>query len=84
MNNYAVNGHLKRVVGCKAFILELPHGPQRDFMTVCFLKSIKLPMSYVHYFRTINCNGVWSLDYNYMIPVEVEQGKDRPYKNNNL
>ncbi len=39
-------------------------------------------MLYAHYFRTIDCNGVQSLDY--MICVEVEQGKDRPYKNTNL
>jgi hypothetical protein len=51
-------------------------------MMVHFLKSIKLQMSYAHYFRTIDCNGVQSLDY--MICVEVEQGKDRPYKNTNL
>jgi hypothetical protein len=49
---------------------------------VRFLKSIKLQMWYAHYFRTINCNGVQSL--NYMIRVEVEQGKNRPYKNTNL
>ncbi len=47
-----------------------------------FLKSIKLQMSYAHYFRTIDCNGVQSLDY--IICVEVEQGKVRPYKNTNL
>jgi hypothetical protein len=82
MNNYVVNGHLKHVVSCQASILELPHGPQSDFMTVRFLKPIKLQMLYVHYFRTIDCNGVQSLDY--MIHVEVEQGKDRPYKNTNL
>jgi hypothetical protein len=51
-------------------------------MMVCFLKSIILQMSYAHYFRTINYNGVQSLDY--MICVEVEQGKDRPNKNTNL
>jgi hypothetical protein len=51
-------------------------------MMVCFLKSIKLQMLYAHYFRTINCNGVQSLDY--MIFVEVEQGEVRPYKNTNL
>jgi hypothetical protein len=39
-------------------------------------------MSYAHYFRTIDCNRVQSLDY--VILVEVEQGKDRPYKNTNL
>jgi hypothetical protein len=39
-------------------------------------------MSYAHYFRTIDCNGVQSLDY--MICVEVEQGEVRPYKNTNL
>jgi hypothetical protein len=39
-------------------------------------------MSYAHYFRTINCNGVQSLDY--MVGVEVEPGKVRPYKNTNL
>jgi hypothetical protein len=39
-------------------------------------------MSYAHYFRTINCYGVQSLDY--MICVEVEQGEVRPYKNTNL
>jgi hypothetical protein len=39
-------------------------------------------MSYAHYFRTIDCNGVQSLDY--MIRVEVEQGEVRPYKNTNL
>ncbi len=82
INDYLVNGHLKRVVSCQASILKLPHGPQRDFMMVRFLKSIKLQMSSAHYFRTINCNRVESLDY--MIRVEVEQGKDRPYKNINL
>jgi hypothetical protein len=82
MNDYVVNGHLKHVVSYQASILELPHGPQRGFMTVCFLKSIKLQMSYAHYFRTIDCNRVQSLDY--MICVEVEQGKNRPYKNTNL
>jgi hypothetical protein len=51
-------------------------------MMVRFLKSIKLQMLYAHYFRTINCNGVQSLDY--MIRVEVEQGEVRPYKNTNL
>jgi hypothetical protein len=82
INNYVVNGHLKCVVNCQASILKLPHGPQSSFMMVHFLKSIKLPMLYAHYFRTINCNGVQSLDY--MICVEVELGKDRPYKNTNL
>jgi hypothetical protein len=82
MNDYVVNGHLKQVVSQQASILELPHGPQSNFMMVRFLKSIKLQMSFVHYFRTIDCNGVQSLDY--MIHVEVEQGKDRPYKNTNL
>jgi hypothetical protein len=77
-----VNGHLKHVVSHQASILELPHGPQSNFMMVCFLKSIKLQMLYAHYFRTINCSGVQSLDY--MIRVEVEQGKDMPYKNTNL
>jgi hypothetical protein len=62
--------------------LKLPHSLQSNFITVSFLKSIKLQMSYVHYFRTINCNGVQSLDY--MIHVEVEQGEVRPYKNTNL
>ncbi len=80
MNDYVVNGHLKRVVICQASILKLPHGQQSDFMMVHFLKSIKLQMSYAHYFRTIDCNGVQSLQ-DYMICVEVEQGKDRPYKN---
>jgi hypothetical protein len=51
-------------------------------MMARFPKSIKLQMSYAHYFRTINCNGVQSLDY--MIHVEVEQGEVRPYKNTNL
>ncbi len=82
INNYVVNGHLKRVVSHQASILELPHGPQSNFMTVCFLKSIKLQMLYAHYFRAIYCNRVQSLDY--MIRMEVEQGKDRPYKNTNL
>jgi hypothetical protein len=82
INNYVVNGHLKWVVSCQASILELPHGPQSDFMMVRFLKSIKLQMLYAHYFRTINCNGVQSLDY--MNRVEVEQGEVRPYKNTNL
>jgi hypothetical protein len=77
-----VNGHLKHVASCQASILELPHGPQSDFMMVRFLKSIKLQMLYAHYFRAIDCNGVQSLDY--MICVEVEQGKDRPYKSTNL
>jgi hypothetical protein len=77
-----VNGHLKWVVSHLAFILELPHGPQSNLMKVCFLKSIKLQMLYAHYFRTINCNGVQSLDC--MIRVEVEQGEVRPYKNTNL
>jgi hypothetical protein len=73
MNNYVVNGCLKRAISCQASILELPHSPQSNFMTVRFLKSIKLKMLYVHYFRTINCKGVQSLDY--MVPVEVEPGK---------
>jgi hypothetical protein len=75
INDYVVNGHLKQVVSCQASILELPHGPQSNFMMVRFLKSIKLQMSYAHYFKTINCNGVQSLDY--MIRVEVEQGEVR-------
>ncbi len=82
INDYVVNGHLKRVVSCQASILELPHCLQSNFMTVRFLKSIKLQMLYAHYFRTIDCNGVQSLDY--MIRVEVEQGEVRPYKNTNL
>jgi hypothetical protein len=82
MNDYVVNGHLKRVVSRQASILELPHGQQSNFMMVRFLKSIKLQMSYAHYFRIIDCNGVQSLDY--MIRVEVEQGEVRPYKNTNL
>ncbi len=77
-----MNGHLKRVVSHQASIPELPHGPQSDFMTVRFLKSIKPQILYAHYFRTIDCNGVQSLDY--MIFVEVEQGEVRPYKNTNL
>ncbi len=77
-----MNGHLKRVVSHQASILELPHGPQSNFMMVRFLKSIKLQMSYAHYFRTIDCNKVQSLDY--MICVEVKQGVVRPYKNTNL
>jgi hypothetical protein len=77
-----VSGHLNWVVSHQVSILELPHGPQSDFMTVRFLKSIKLQMPYAHYFRTFDCNGVQSLDY--MIRVEVEQGEVRPYKNTNL
>jgi hypothetical protein len=82
MNNYVVNWHLKHVISYQASILELPHGLQSNFTMVCFLKSIKLQMSYAHYFRTIDCYKVQSLDY--MICVEVEQGKIRPYKNTNL
>ena len=82
INDYLVNGHLKRVVSCQASILKLPHGPQRDFMMVRFLKSIKVQMLYAHNFRTIDCNGVQSLDY--MVRVEVKPGKVRPYKNTNL
>ncbi len=82
MNNYIVSGHLKRVVSCQASILELPHGLQSNFMMVYFLKSIKLQMLYAHYFRTSNCTGVQSLDY--MVRVEVEPGKVRPYKNTYL
>ncbi len=82
INYYVVNEHRKWVVSRQASILELPHGPQSNFMTVYFLKSIKLQMLYAHYFRTIICNGVQSLDY--MIRVEVEQGEVRPYKNTNL
>ncbi len=77
-----MNGHLKWVVSHQASILELPHGPQSNFMMICFLKSIKLQMSYAHYFKTIDCNGVQSLDY--MICVEIEQGEVRLYKNTNL
>jgi hypothetical protein len=51
-------------------------------MMVCFLKSIKLLMLYTHYFRTIDCNRVQSLDD--MICVEVGQGEVRPHKNTNL
>ncbi len=58
IDDYVVNGHLKQVVSCQASILELPPGPQSDCMTVRFLKSIKLQMSYAHYFRTIDCNDV--------------------------
>jgi hypothetical protein len=82
INDYFVNGHLKRIVSCQASILELPHGLQSNFMTVSFLKSIKQQMLYAHSFRIIDCNGVQSPDY--MIHVEVEQGNDRPYKNTNL
>ncbi len=82
INNYVINGHLKQVVSCQTSILELPHGLQSNFMTVHFLKSSKLQVTYVHYFRTIDCSGVQSLDY--MVCVEVEQLKDRPYKNTNL
>ncbi len=39
-------------------------------------------MLYAHYFRTIDCNGVQSLDY--MICVVAEQGVIRSYKNTNL
>ncbi len=77
-----MNGHLKQAVSCQASILKLPHGPQSDFMMVRFLKSIKLQMTYAHYFGTTNCNRIQSLDY--MIRVEVEQGEARPYKNTNL
>ncbi len=82
MNDYIVNGHLKCVVSCQASILKLPHGPQSNFMTIHFLKSIKLQMLYVHYFRAIDYNRVQSLDH--MVHVEVEPGKVRPYENTNL
>jgi hypothetical protein len=82
INNYVVNGHLKHVVSHQASILKLPHGLQSNFMKVSFLKSIKLQMLYAHYFRTIDCNGIQSLDY--MICVEVKQRKDWPNKNTNL
>jgi hypothetical protein len=82
INGYVLNGHLKLVISCQASILELPHGLQSNFMPVQYLKSIKLQMSYAHYFRKIDCNGVQSLDY--MIWMEVEPGMDRPYKNTNL
>ncbi len=39
-------------------------------------------MSYVHYFRTIDYNGVQSLDN--MVWVEMEPGTDQPYKITNL
>ena len=80
MDDYVQNGHLKRVVSHLATTLKLPHGPQSNFLTVRFLKSIKLQMSCAHYFRTID--GVQSLDY--MVCVEVEPGETRPYKNTNL
>jgi hypothetical protein len=76
INDYVVNGHLKWVVSHQASILELTHILQSDFMTVRFLKSIKLQMSYAHYLRTIDCNRVQSLGY--MICVEVIQGVVRP------
>ncbi len=82
INDYMVNGHLKQVVSHQASILKLPHGPQSDIMTVCLLKSIKLQMSYAHYFRTVDCKGVQSLDYT--IHLEVKQGVVRPFKNTNL
>jgi hypothetical protein len=82
MNNYVVNGHLKHVVSHQASILNLPHSPPCNFMTVLFLKSFKLQMLHVHYFSTINFNGVKSLDY--MVCVEVEPGNVRSYKNTNL
>ncbi len=34
MNDYVMNGHLKRVVSCQVPNLELPHGPQSDLVTV--------------------------------------------------
>jgi hypothetical protein len=40
-----------------------------------YLKSIELQTSYAHYFRTINCAGVKSLDY--MVQVEVNPGWTR-------
>ncbi len=40
IDDYVVNGHLKRVVSCQASILELPHGPQSNFMAVCFLIGV--------------------------------------------
>jgi hypothetical protein len=49
LNNYIVNGHLKRVVSHQASNLELLHYPKSNFMTVHFLKSIKLQMLYAHY-----------------------------------
>ncbi len=82
INDYILNGHLKHVISHQASILKLPHSPQRNSMTVLFLKSIKIQMSYAHYLRKIDCNEVQSLDY--MVWVEVEPGKDRPYKNTNL
>ncbi len=63
INNYVVNTHLKWIVSCQASILKLPHGLQSNFMMFRFLKSIKLQMLYAHFFRTIGCNGVQSLDY---------------------
>ncbi len=62
INNYVVNGHLKQVVSHQASILELPHGPQCNFMMVCFLKSIKLQMLYAH-LKKSSIGGKQYLEY---------------------
>jgi hypothetical protein len=76
INNFVVNGHLKQVVSCQASILDLPHSPQSNFMMVGILKSIKLQMLYAHYFRTIDCNMVQSLDYMICVCVFLASGYD--------
>jgi hypothetical protein len=75
-------GKMKRTISQQALVLELHHGPQSSSTEVRFLKSLRLQMSYNHFYRTSDLSGVACLDY--LVRVEVEPGHSVPFKKTTL
>jgi hypothetical protein len=82
MLHFTAAGKMKRTISRQASVLELHHGPQSSLTEVRFLKSLRLQMSYNHFYRTSDLGGVACLDYS--VRVEVEPGHSVPFKKTTL
>ncbi len=82
MLHFTAAGKMKRSISRQALVLELHHGLQSSLTEVWFLKSLRLQMSYNHFYRTSDLVGVACLDY--LVRVEVEPGHSVPIKKTTL
>ena len=82
MLHFTAAGKMKRTISRQVSVLELHHGPQSSSMEVRFLKSLRLQMSYNHFYRTSDLGGVACVDY--LVRVEVEPGHSIPFKKTTL
>ena len=78
----STTGKIKGTISRQASVLELHHGPQSSSTEVRFLKSLRLQMSYNHFYRASDLGGVACLDYS--VRMEVEPGHNVLFKKTTL